>query len=57
MERILKKIDRVTRQLIQHITEAKKAMPQKKYKTLPHHKDTIEMANIRDEIHQLNQQI
>ena len=35
-------IDRVTRQLIQHITEAKnKAIPQTKYKTLPHPADTV----------------
>ena len=46
-------IDRLTRQLIQHITEAKnKAIPQTKYKTLPHPEDTVEMVNIRDEMHQ-----
>ena len=28
-----------------------------KYKTLAHSEDTVEMANIRNEIHQLNQQI
>ena len=45
----------VTRQLIQHITEAKnKPIPQTKYKTLPHPEDTVEMANKRNEIHQLN---
>ena len=34
-----------------------KAIPQMKYKTLAHSEDTVEMANIRNEIHQLNQQI
>ena len=49
-------IDRVTRQLIQITTEAKnKAISQMKYKTLPHPEDTVEMANIRNEVHQLNQ--
>ena len=49
-------IDKVTRQLIQHKTEAKnKAVPQPKYKTLPNSKDTVEMANIKNEVHQLNQ--
>ena len=50
-------IDRVTRQLIQYIKEAKnKAIPQTKYKTLPHPANTVDMVIIRDEIHQLNQQ-
>ena len=53
-----KEIDKVTRQLIQHRTEAKnKAIPQTKYKTLPHPEDTVEMANIRNKMHQLNQKI
>ena len=55
MGRILRKLA-VTRQLIQHITE-NKAFPKTKYKTLPHPKDTVERANIKDKIHQLNQQI
>ena len=50
-------LHRVTRQLIQHITEAKKAISQTKYKTLPHAEDAVEMAKIRNEIHQLNKQI
>ena len=50
-------INRVTRKLIQHITEARnKAIPQK-YETLPHPENQIEIVNIRDETHQLNQQI
>ena len=41
-------IGRYTRQLVQHITEAKnKSIPQTKYKTLPHPENTVEMANIR----------
>ena len=47
-----------TRKLIQHLTEAKnRAVPQTKYKTLPHPEDIPEMINIRKEIQQLNQQI
>ena len=46
-------IDRVTRQLIHHIREAKnKAITQTKYKTLPHPEDTVKMASIRDKINQ-----
>ena len=39
-------IDRVARQLLQHITETKnKEIPQIKYKTLPHPEDTVKMVN------------
>ena len=51
-------IDILIRQLIQHIAEAKnKETLQIKYKTLQHPEDTVEMANIINEIRQLNQQI
>ena len=52
-----KKIDRATRPIIQHITEAKKIIHQTKYKTLQHHGDTTEMTNKSIKINQLNQQI
>ena len=52
MERMLRKLTEFSRQLIQHITEAKnKAIPQTKYKTLPQPEDAIEKVNIRNEIH------
>ena len=45
----IEKIDRVTRKLLQHITEAKnKEILQAKYKTLPHPEDTVEITNIRN---------
>ena len=48
-EKNIEETDRVNRKLLQHITEAKnKAIPQGKYKTLPHPEDTVEMANIRN---------
>ena len=34
-----------------------KAIPQRKYNTLSYPEETVEMTNIRNEIHQLNQQI
>ena len=53
-EKNTEEINRVTRQLIHHIIEAKN---KRNTKTLPHPEDTVEMANIRNEIHQINQQI
>ena len=44
-------ISETTRKLIQYLTEANnRAVPQTKYKTLPHPEDTPEMINIKEEI-------